>query len=215
MKCPVCGFPDSRVIDSRPSEEGAALRRRRQCDKCGARFTTHERVQHLPLMVVKKDGRREEFSFDKLYGGLAKACNKRPVSTDDIASLVQDVESALRQDGITEVPAERIGDMVMERLIHLDQVAYVRFASVYQRFDDVRRFAQLLERMARRTRRQEGQTTDGHNVFMNSTHADSAESDPTEGNSTDGQSKSFKGRTASSLPRTRGARDSATQERQE
>ena len=154
MKCPVCAHADSRVIDSRPTEEGAALRRRRQCDSCGARFTTHERMQHLPLMIVKKDGRREDFNPDKLYGGIAKACNKRPVPTDAIANLVQSVETALRQEGATEVNSERVGDMAMERLIQLDQVAYVRFASVYQQFDDVRRFAQLLERISRRTRRQ-------------------------------------------------------------
>src|SRR5687768_10518125 len=98
MKCPVCACPDSRVIDSRPTEEGAALRRRRQCDGCGARFTTHERVQYLPLMVVKKDGRREEFNGEKLRRGLEKACNKRPVRTDAVASLVQEVETALRQE---------------------------------------------------------------------------------------------------------------------
>ena len=153
MKCPVCGQPDSRVIDSRPSEEGAALRRRRHCDQCGARFTTHERVQQLPLMVEKRDGRREEFNFDKLRGGIAKACNKRPVASDAITELVRGVEAELRAEGSSEVPAQRIGDMVMERLVGLDQVAYVRFASVYQQFDDVRRFAQLLERIARRTRR--------------------------------------------------------------
>src|SRR6476660_1120299 len=108
MKCPVCSHADSRVIDSRPTEEGATLRRRRQCDRCGARFTTHERVQHLPLMVVKKDGRREEFNPDELYGGIAKACNKRPVPTDAIANLVQSVETALRQEGTMEVNSERV-----------------------------------------------------------------------------------------------------------
>lgn len=153
MKCPVCGHSDSRVIDSRPTEEGAALRRRRHCDQCGARFTTHERVQNMPLMVIKKDGRREEFNGDKLYGGIAKACNKRPVPTGEITFLVSELESDLRREGTLEVSAERVGEMVMERLIHLDEVAYVRFASVYQRFDDVRRFAQILERIARRARR--------------------------------------------------------------
>lgn len=156
MKCPVCGHSDSRVIDSRPTEEGAALRRRRHCEQCGARFTTHERIQQLPLMIIKKDGRREEFNGDKLYGGLAKACNKRPVPTAAIAALVADLESDLRREGVLEVSSERMGELVMERLIHLDEVAYVRFASVYQRFDDVKRFAQLLERIARRTRRQSG-----------------------------------------------------------
>jgi len=152
MKCPQCGQPNSRVIDSRPSDEGTSLRRRRSCDSCGYRFTTHERVQQTPLMVVKKDGRREEFSPEKLRGGIAKACDKRSVSTDQINSLVQTLEAELRLESSSEIGAERIGELVMERLYHLDQVAYVRFASVYQRFDDVRRFAQLLERMSRRNR---------------------------------------------------------------
>jgi transcriptional repressor NrdR len=143
---------DTRVIDSRPAEEGALLRRRRSCDACGARFTTHERVLLSPLMVVKKDGRREEFNPDKLQSGIVKACNKRSVSTDQIAALVREVETTLRQEAGNEVNSERVGELVMERLFNLDQVAYVRFASVYQRFDDVKRFAQLLERMSRRNR---------------------------------------------------------------
>lgn len=165
MKCPICGHIDSRVIDSRPTEEGAALRRRRHCEQCAARFTTHERVQQLPLMIIKKDGRREEFNSDKLYGGLAKACNKRPVPTAAITTLVADLESDLRREGILEVSSERMGELVMERLIHLDEVAYVRFASVYQRFDDVKRFAQLLERISRRTRRQSEKST-GKTVLL-------------------------------------------------
>lgn len=152
MKCPQCGQPDTRVIDSRRAEEGSLLRRRRLCDACGHRFTTYERVLHVPLIVVKKDGRREEFAPDKLRSGIAKACNKRSVATEDIAQLVNEVEIELRAEGGAEIASERIGELVMERLFHLDQVAYVRFASVYQRFDDVRRFAQLLERMSRRAR---------------------------------------------------------------
>ncbi len=153
MKCAYCGACDSRVIDSRPAEEGASLRRRRHCDSCGSRFTTFERVLEVPLVIVKRDGRREEFSAAKLRGGVAKACNKRQVSTDDINALIQDVEKGLRAESKSEVEAGRLGEMVMERLFHMDEVAYVRFASVYQRFDDVRRFAQLLERMTRRSRR--------------------------------------------------------------
>jgi transcriptional repressor NrdR len=149
-----------------------ALRRRRHCDNCGARFTTHERIQHLPLMVIKKDGRREEFNGDKLYSGLAKACNKRPVPTADIAALVNEVESDLRREGMLEVSSERVGEIVMERLIHLDEVAYVRFASVYQRFDDVRRFAQLLERIARRARRQNGKSVVNSGLSMEATTED-------------------------------------------
>jgi transcriptional repressor NrdR len=131
------------------------LRRRRVCDACEARFTTYERVLQTPLIIVKKDGRREEFNSEKLRSGVTKACNKRSVPTEAIALLVEDVEAALRQETPGELASERIGELVMERLFHLDQVAYVRFASVYQRFDDVRRFAQLLERMSRRARQSE------------------------------------------------------------
>lgn len=155
LRCPHCGLDDTRVVDSRPSEEGHVLRRRRACDACGTRFTTHERAFQNALIVVKKDGRREEFLAEKLRTGVAKACNKRSVATRDIAALVDDVEATLRREAPVEVASERIGELVMERLFHLDQVAYVRFASVYQRFDDVRRFAQLLERMSRRARRQD------------------------------------------------------------
>lgn len=153
MKCPYCNATDSRVIDSRPAEDGSVLRRRRHCEACSARFTTYERIVEIPLMVVKKDGRREEFNPLKLRSGIAKACNKRPVSMDAIDELLHDVELTLRNENRNEVGGERIGELVMERLYHLDQVAYVRFASVYQRFDDVKRFALLLERMSRRSRR--------------------------------------------------------------
>lgn len=152
MKCPYCHHQDTRVVDSRPIEDGALLRRRRQCDHCGARFSTHERAISSPLVVVKKDGRREEFSGEKLRNGLAKACNKRPVATADIESAVEEIEAALRRENNSEVPVERVGELVMEKLLSLDQVAYVRFASVYQQFDDVKLFAQLLERMGRRNR---------------------------------------------------------------
>lgn len=153
MKCPHCGATDSRVVDSRPAEDGAILRRRRSCDACGMRFSTHERVLESALIVVKKDGRREDFDPEKLRGGIVKACNKRSVSTDEITQLLRDIESELRAEVRSEVEVGRIGELVMEKLFHLDQVAYVRFASVYQRFDDVKRFAQLLERMSRRGRR--------------------------------------------------------------
>lgn len=153
MKCPHCGLLESHVVDSRPAEDGSLLRRRRQCDACHTRFTTHERALQTPIIVVKKDGRREEFSREKLKNGVAKACNKRPVSTENVFSLVDSVEKSLRVEAILEVNAEQIGEMVMDQLFQLDEVAYVRFASVYQRFDDVKRFAQLLERISRRTRR--------------------------------------------------------------
>ena len=153
MKCPHCGSVDSRVVDSRPAEDGAILRRRRHCENCSTRFSTHERVIEQPLIVVKKDGRREEFIADKLRGGIVKACNKRSVSTDEINRVIFDIEQALRAEPGSEVNVERIGEIVMETLFDLDQVAYVRFASVYQRFDDVKRFAQILERISRRSRR--------------------------------------------------------------
>jgi len=150
MKCPICHCADTRVVDSRPVEDGAALRRRRQCEGCGARFSTFERGAQSPLMVVKRDGRREEFSPDKLRYGLVKACSKRPVATSDIERSVAEIEAQLRRDGTSEVGAARVGELVMETLFALDQVAYVRFASVYQGFDDVALFAQLLERMRAR-----------------------------------------------------------------
>lgn len=153
MRCPLCGYADTRVLDSRPVEGGATLRRRRNCTECDGRFTTHERVVAAPLFVQKKDGRREEFQGDKLRNGITKACNKRPVPVDAIDSIIAEIESALRQEGRSEVDSFVIGEMVMDRLYHLDQVAYVRFASVYHRFDDVKRFAQLLERISRRPKR--------------------------------------------------------------
>lgn len=140
-------------MDSRPAEEGACLRRRRQCDFCHARFTTFERPVTQAIAVVKKDGRREDFSLEKLRNGVAKACNKRPIATQSVSLLVEEVEAALQSEGAVEVRSERIGEMVMDRLFHLDEVAYVRFASVYQRFDDVKRFAQLLDRISRRSRK--------------------------------------------------------------
>lgn len=159
MRCPQCGAADTRVIDSRAAQDGWILRRRRHCDNCGQRFTTHERVAETPLVIVKKDGRREEFDPEKLRHGVLKACNKRPVAVDQIDELVQRVEQVLRSEFRTETPSGRIGELVMEQLFDLDQVAYVRFASVYQRFDDVKRFAQLLERMTRRARESQDKTS--------------------------------------------------------
>jgi len=153
MKCPFCGSSDTRVIDSHSAEDGGSLRRRRMCDECRSRFTTYERVWRTPITVVKKDGRREEFSREKLQSGLSKACNKRPVATSDLVDLVEEVEAELRKEGLLEVEADKVGEMVMMKLLHLDEVAYVRFASVYHRFNDVKRFAQFLDRMSRRARR--------------------------------------------------------------
>ena len=153
MKCPKCGAADARVVDSRGSEGGASWRRRRQCVLCEHRFSTVERVLASALFVIKKDGRREEFDAAKLRGGIIKACNKRPVSLHDVDALVAEVEAGVRAEGRAEIEGAEVGARVMDKLYHLDQVAYVRFASVYQGFDDVKLFAELLERMTRGARR--------------------------------------------------------------
>lgn len=155
MRCPKCQHADTRVVDSRPVEDGAALRRRRHCESCNERFTTFERLALSPLIVVKRDGRREEFSPEKLRSGLSKACSKRPVATADIERAVGEIEAKLRSEAQPEIAAGRVGELVMETLLALDQVAYVRFASVYQQFDDVTLFAQLLDRMRGRGRKSE------------------------------------------------------------
>ncbi|MCX6000623.1 MAG: transcriptional regulator NrdR [Chloroflexi bacterium] len=138
MRCPHCGYQDSKVIDSRSVSEG--VRRRRQCLHCESRFTTYERVQSNVFLVIKKDGRREEFDRDKLAAGIRKACAKRPVANDDIEKLVDKVEEGLHHLGKIEVPGSVIGGLVMERLRELDRVAYIRYASVYRQFADVESF---------------------------------------------------------------------------
>jgi transcriptional repressor NrdR len=135
MRCPYCGHDDSKVIDSRDVTE--AVRRRRECLGCRARFTTYERLQTASLLVIKKNGQREEFRREKTIGGIRKACTKRPVSKDTIEQIVDDIEDRLRKSGKGEVAASVIGDMVMERLRQLDGIAYIRFASVYRGFDDI------------------------------------------------------------------------------
>jgi len=150
MKCPYCG-KKSKVVDTRSAGEG--IRRRRECKTCGQRFTTYERVAPMQLMVVKADGRREDFDRDKLVDGLRKACAKRPVSTETIEELVSGIEGKLYSRGEREVKSQVIGAMVMEQLRGLDDVAYVRFASVYRRFADVERLAEEIERLLERKRR--------------------------------------------------------------
>lgn len=135
MNCPYCGHGDSRVIDSREVNDG--IRRRRQCLDCGSRFTTYERLQPAGLFVVKKDGRREEFSKDKLLGGMRKACEKRPLPTGIVDKLADDIEAELYRLSKAEIATTAIGDMVMERLKRLDYIAYIRFASVYREFTDI------------------------------------------------------------------------------
>jgi len=145
MKCPYCQVDNDRVIDTRPSEDGAAIRRRRECLKCGHRYTTYERYEPTTLKVVKKDGVREPFERDKIRRGLEKACFKRPVSDEQIATLVSAVEHEVSDRFDVEVDSHTLGELVMEHLKKLDQVAYVRFASVYRQFQDVRDFVDELQ----------------------------------------------------------------------
>jgi len=145
MKCPFCGFYDSRVLDSRPTVEGNSVRRRRECGSCGKRFTTYEKVDELPLVVVKKDGRRETFDRRKLLLGLSKACQKRPVSTGKLEAMVDGIERELRNTMEPEIKSQYIGELVMDRLCRLDEVAYVRFASVYREFRDAESFMEELK----------------------------------------------------------------------
>lgn len=145
MRCPFCGVVDSKVIDSRSAEEGNSIRRRRECSACSRRFTTYEVVEEIPLMVIKKDGRREMFDRVKLLGGILKACEKRPVPVEVIETAVSNVEKYIYNHTEREVSTRQIGECVMEHLKGIDQVAYVRFASVYRQFADINNFMQELE----------------------------------------------------------------------
>ena len=149
MNCPYCSQLDSRVVDSRPTSEESAIRRRRECPKCLRRFTTYERPEEQPLVVMKKDGRRELFSRAKILAGLLRACEKRPVPLQVLEEAVSQIEAKLQQESTAEVPSSRIGELVMEKLRHIDEVAYVRFASVYRQFTDIHNFVGELERLLR------------------------------------------------------------------
>ncbi len=147
MKCPFCENNDTRVIDSRPTEEGHAIRRRRECDDCGKRFTTYEKVEEVFFMVIKKDGTREAFDRNKVLNGILKACEKRPVPIADIEKIVNDIERGLNNMMEKEIESKVIGELIMEHLKNLDEVAYVRFASVYRQFTDVNTFAAEIEKL--------------------------------------------------------------------
>lgn len=147
MKCPYCEFEESKVVDSRPTDEGEAIRRRRECLQCGKRFTTYEKVETTPLMVVKKDGSRQMFDSQKLLNGIMRACEKRPVATKDMERIVADIESTMQNQLQREISSEEIGEMVMARLKKVDEVAYVRFASVYRQFKDVSTFIEEVNRL--------------------------------------------------------------------
>jgi transcriptional repressor NrdR len=147
MKCPFCGNEDTKVIDSRPSEENNSIRRRRQCDVCSKRFTTYEKVEAIPLVVIKKDENREAYDRTKIESGVYRSCHKRPISVAQIVSLVDEVENAIFSMDKKEIPSSVIGELVMNKLRELDAVAYVRFASVYKEFKDVETFLSELEKM--------------------------------------------------------------------
>ncbi|MGN1402568.1 MAG: transcriptional regulator NrdR [Bacillus sp. (in: firmicutes)] len=152
MKCPSCQHNGTRVLDSRPIDDGRATRRRRECESCSYRFTTFEKVEEMPLIVVKKGGVREEFSGDKILRGLIKACEKRPVPLKVLEDLTLEVEKELRSTGISEVKSEIIGEMVMDRLAKIDEVSYVRFASVYRQFKDINVFIDELKELMNKER---------------------------------------------------------------
>lgn len=149
MKCPYCGYEDSKVIDSRPADDGDRIRRRRECLKCGERFTTYEVLERLPIVVVKKDGSREPFSAEKLIRQMMIACGKRAVSVTVLEKAAFDIESSLQNSLLKEVPSSQIGELALEKLKSIDEVAYVRFASVYKEFRDVDSFMKELQKIKR------------------------------------------------------------------
>ncbi|RBW71503.1 transcriptional regulator NrdR [Bacillus taeanensis] len=155
MRCPNCQYNGTKVLDSRPVHEGRSIRRRRECESCNYRFTTFETVDETPLIVVKKEGTREEFSRDKILRGLIKACEKRPVPLETLEKIVTDIEKELRNRGNSEVSSEDVGEIVMDQLALVDDVAYVRFASVYRQFKDINVFIQELKELIKRANKAE------------------------------------------------------------
>ena len=153
MKCPSCQYNGTRVLDSRPVDESKSIRRRRECEACGFRFTTFEKVEETPLIVVKKGGTREEFSRDKILRGLIRACEKRPVPLKELEQITSYVEKELRNQGIAEVKSDSVGEMVMDKLAEVDEVAYVRFASVYRQFKEINVFIDELKDLINKERK--------------------------------------------------------------
>ena len=147
MKCPYCAHPESKVVDSRPSDEGSSIRRRRECLACHKRFTTYETMESLPLMVIKKDGSRQTFDKTKLLNGMIRACEKRPVAFSTLEEISNEIEQVLQNEMDREILSTRIGELVMERLKKVDEVAYVRFASVYRQFKDISTFMEELNKL--------------------------------------------------------------------
>ena len=147
MKCPYCGYEESKVIDSRPTDEGQRIRRRRECLECSRRFTTYEVIESLPIIVIKKDKSRETFNRNKIMNGLLRACEKRPISIETLDNMVNEIEIILQNSLDREVSSEKIGELVMEKLKNIDEVAYVRFASVYRQFKDINNFMNELNKL--------------------------------------------------------------------
>ncbi|WP_062199120.1 transcriptional regulator NrdR [Massilibacterium senegalense] len=150
MRCPNCNHNGTRVLDSRPIHDGRSIRRRRECESCLYRFTTFETIEEMPLIVIKKEGIREEFSREKILRGLVRACEKRPVSLEQLDNIVEEVEQKIRAQGLSEVNSQDIGEMVMDKLAEVDEVAYVRFASVYRQFKDINVFIQELKELIKK-----------------------------------------------------------------
>jgi len=147
LKCPYCSYEESKVVDSRSTEDDMAIRRRRECLKCAKRYTTYEKIEDIPILVIKKDARREYFNKSKIINGLLKACQKRPVSRAQIEHVAEDIEKQLSNQMLTEVKADYIGEMIMDSLKELDEVAYVRFASVYRQFKDINTFMEEIKNL--------------------------------------------------------------------
>ena len=152
MKCPYCAYDESKVIDSRPTDEGEKIRRRRECLKCGKRFTTYEMIESLPIIVIKRDRSREQFDRTKLMNGMLRACEKRPVSIDVLERAIDDIEANIQNSLDREVTSEKIGELAMDKLKAIDEVAYVRFASVYRQFKDISTFMGELEKLLNTTK---------------------------------------------------------------
>ncbi len=150
MKCPSCQNNNTRVLDSRPVDDYRSIRRRRECEECSYRFTTFEKVEEIPLIVVKKEGTREEFSQEKILRGLLRACEKRPVPLKELEEITSGIEKELRSNGVSEIKSEAVGEMVMDRLVKIDDVAYVRFASVYRQFKDINVFIDELKELIKK-----------------------------------------------------------------
>ena len=147
MKCPYCGYKESKVVDSRPADEGSSIRRRRECLSCGKRFTTYETVESMPMVVIKRDGSRQTFDRRKLVNGMLRACEKRPVSLAQLEKIGEEIEQELQNSLEREISTERVGELVMDKLKSVDEVAYVRFASVYRQFKDINTFMRELNKL--------------------------------------------------------------------